>query len=243
VTVVALIPALDEEGNIADVVRGVAPHVDRVVVIDNGSVDGTARVAEEASADVVSEPRRGYGRACLAGLERARALKATTVLFLDGDGSDDPSDAPRLLGPVLSGEVDIALGRRVPHLVEPSAMTPVQRFGNWFAPLLMRASLGAPYHDMPPFKACAFEALVGLHLVDTGHGFTIEMLIKAHLKGLRVREVPVGCRRRRAGVSKVSGTLGGSARAAVKIVSTIGRYGGVATAERVAGAFRNARRP
>jgi glycosyltransferase involved in cell wall biosynthesis len=223
--VVALVPALDEEHCIADVVIGIRPHVDAVIVVDNGSTDDTARIAREAGADVVSEPRRGYGRACLAGLTRARVLGARVVLFLDGDGSDDPADARGLLTPVRSGLVDIALGRREPTLVEAGAMTSVQRFGNWFAPWLMRLGLGAPYHDMPPFKACAMDALERLELSDVGHGFTIELLVKAHARGLRVIELPVRCRSRRGGVSKVSGTVRGSSRAAVKIITTIARHG------------------
>ena len=235
---VALVPALDEEHCIADVVAGIQPYVDRVIVVDNGSVDGTARVARETGADVVSEPRRGYGRACLAGLARARELEAEIVLFLDGDGSDDPADAERLLRPVRDGEVDIALGARRADLIEDGAMTPVQRFGNWLAPLLMRAAMGAPYHDMPPFKACSMEALDALALADIGHGFTIELLVKAHARDLRVIELPVRCRARRGGVSKVSGNLRGASRAAVKIVSTIARHGAQGRAERLVSYLR-----
>jgi len=195
-----------------------------VIVVDNGSVDATAQRAQEAGADVVSEPRRGYGRACLAGLARARELEADVVLFLDGDGSDDPDDAPRLLGPVREGKVDLALGARAATLIEDGAMTPVQRFGNWLAPLLMRWTMGAPYHDMPPFKACSMAALDSLALADVGHGFTIELLVKAHTRRLRVVELPVRCRARRGGVSKVSGNLRGASRAAAKIITTIARH-------------------
>jgi glycosyltransferase involved in cell wall biosynthesis len=232
--VIALVPALNEEHCIANVVAGIAPHVDRVIVVDNGSVDATARIALENGAEVVSEPRRGYGRACLAGLARARELGAAVVLFLDGDGSDDPADADRLLQPVVDGAIDIALGARRREWIEEGAMTPVQRFGNWFAPLLMRWTTGATYHDMPPFKACSMDALDRLALADTGHGFTIELLMKAHAIGLRVVEVPVRCRARSGGVSKVSGTALGASRAAVKIVTTIGRYAGRAHLARMA---------
>lgn len=233
-TVIAIVPALDEEGNIGDVVRGIACHVERVIVVDNGSADATGRIAHEAGAEVVVEPRRGYGRACLAGLSRARAMGATTVVFLDADGSDDPAQAPLLLGPVLSGGCDLALGRRDPARTEAGAMTPAQRFGNWFAPLLMRLTMGAPYRDMPPFKACTMAALERLELADVGHGFTIELLVKAHLRGLSVIEVDVSCRARRAGESKVSGTVRGSVRAGGKILTTIARHG--------SGAWLDARR-
>ncbi|MEO7092490.1 MAG: glycosyltransferase family 2 protein [Polyangiales bacterium] len=221
---VAVLPALDEETCIGDVVRGIAPRVDSVIVVDNGSADRTAENARAAGAEVVSEPRRGYGHACLAGIAHARTLGAEVVLFLDADGSDAPDDAPALLGPVTRGEVDLALGVRTATLTEPGAMTPVQRFGNWLGPTLMRWTLGATYRDMPPFKACTMSALDRLDLRDTGHGFTVEMLVKGHAAELRVAQIDVRCRARRGGASKVSGTLRGTIRAAVKIVSTIARH-------------------
>jgi glycosyltransferase involved in cell wall biosynthesis len=219
---VAVVPALDEEACIAEVVRGVRDHVDEVVVVDNGSRDATAARARDAGADVVREPERGYGAACLAGVARARQLGATVVLFLDGDGSDDPSDAPRLLGPVDRGEADLALGVR--SRVDRGAMAPVQRFGNWLAPLLMRAALGARYRDMPPFKAVSMPALDRLALTDDGMGYIIEMLLRAHALRLRVLEVDVVCRARSAGESKVSGTVSGTLRASAKIVWAIARH-------------------
>ncbi len=221
---VAVIPALDEAGNIASVVAGLLAHVTTVVVVDNGSADRTAEHAASAGADVVREPARGYGAACLAGVARARELGATVVLFCDADGSDDPADAPRLLDPVVRNECDLVLGIRTRDTVDDGAMTPVQRFGNWLAPLLMRAIIGARYSDMPPFKAIRREALDALALDDRGHGFTIQLLLRAHTEELRVVEIPVRCRARASGVSKVSGTVRGSARAAVKIVSTIVRH-------------------
>ena len=232
--IIAVIPALDEEACIADVVRGILPHVDRVVVADNGSVDGTAARAAAAGADVVVEPRRGYGAACLAGIARARALNADILLLLDADGSDDAADAPRLLGPVKAGVADLVLGIRTAGTIEPGAMTPVQRFGNWFAPLAMRLLTGARYHDMPPFKAIRRDALDRLPLTERGHGFTIELLLGAHAAKLRVREVPVRCRVRRGGMSKVSGTLKGSVQAAAKILSTIVRNGRAGSRNRTA---------
>lgn len=218
-----MLPALDEEGAIGGVVSGIAPFVDAVVVVDNGSRDRTAEVARGAGADVVSEPRRGYGRAMLAGVARARALGAEVLLFLDADGSDAPEEAPLLLDPIARGDADLTLGvRRRP---EPGSMTPVQRFGNWLAPLAMRAVTGARYADMPPFKAIARGALDALDLDDTGHGFTIQLMLRAHARGLRVREVDVSCRARVAGESKVSGTLRGTVRAGGKILYLVARHG------------------
>jgi hypothetical protein len=221
-TRIAVIPALDEQDAIAGVVDGIRPYVDAVVVVDNGSRDATAARALAAGADVVSEPRRGYGAACLAGVRRARALGAQIVLFMDGDGSDDPGQAPLLLGPVERGEADLVLGVRA--RVERGAMAPVQRFGNWLAPALMRLTVGARYHDMPPFKAVSADALDRLALRDDGMGYIIEMLLKAHSLGLRVLEVDVAWRARRAGQSKVSGTVVGTVRASAKITWAIARH-------------------
>jgi glycosyltransferase involved in cell wall biosynthesis len=222
--IVAILPALDEEAAIASVVRGVLPHVDRVVVVDNGSADRTAELAAEAGADVVREARRGYGSACLAGVVRARELGAAVLLFLDADGSDDPSDLPRVLEAVVSGRADLALGVRAAPWMQAGSMTAVQRVGNRLAPLFMRWALGADYHDMPPQKAISRTAFDRLEVRDTGHGFTIELLLKAHQHGLRCREVAVHWRCRAGGESKVSGTLAGSARAAFKIMSCVGRH-------------------
>lgn len=222
--IVAILPALDEEATIASVVAGVLPHVDRVIVVDNGSADRTGQRAARAGADVVHEARRGYGSACLAGAERARQLGATAFVFLDADGSDDPNDLPNVLAPLVAGEADVVLGVRAARWMEAGSMTAVQRVGNRLAPQLMRWALGAEYHDMPPQKAIARAAFDHLDVRDTGHGFTIELLLKAHQHRLRCREVPVHWRRRAGGESKVSGTLLGSARAALKILSCVGRH-------------------
>ena len=219
---VAVIPALDEEGAISEVVRGLREQVDAVVVVDNGSRDATAERAREAGADVVHEPKKGYGAACLAGVSRARGLGATVVLFADGDGSDDPREASRLLSAIERREADLVLGVRT--LVERDAMAPVQRFGNWLAPLLMRVLVGARYRDMPPYKAVSIEALDRLALTDQGMGYIIQMLLRAHSMCLRVVEVDVVHRPRRAGRSKVSGTVVGTVRASAKIVSAILRH-------------------
>jgi glycosyltransferase involved in cell wall biosynthesis len=217
---VAVIPALDEASCVGGVVDEVRAYVDTVVVVDNGSRDDTAAVAAAHGAIVEQEPRRGYGAACLRGLARARVLGASVVVFLDADGSDDPGDVPRLLAALRDG-AELALGVRTPETTEAGAMTRSQRFGNWLAPLLMRTLLGACYHDMPPLKAIRRGALDRLVLTDTEHGFTIELLLRAHSAGLRVAEIPVRCRARRAGASKVSGTVVGSARAAHRILTTI----------------------
>lgn len=222
--IVAILPALDEEDAVGAVVRSALPHVDAVVVVDNGSRDATPERARDAGADVVTEPRRGYGHACLAGVERARQLGARVIVFLDADGSDDPGDLPRLVAPLRADEADLILGVRAPGSIEPGSMTPAQRLGNWLAPRLMRWTVGARYSDMPPFKALTLDAYDTLCVRDTGHGFTIELLLQAHARRLRVREIAVGFRRRAGGKSKVSGTLVGTVRASAKIVATILRH-------------------
>jgi glycosyltransferase involved in cell wall biosynthesis len=222
VVTVAVVPALDEQESIAGVVREVLGHVARVVVVDNGSRDATAQRAASAGADVVREPKRGYGAACLAGVRRARELGADVVLFLDGDGSDDPRETPRLLAPIGASEAELVLGVRT--RVAPGAMAPVQRFGNWLAPMLMRLLVGARYRDMPPFKAVTVRALDALALTDDGMGYVIQMLLRAHALGLRVVEVEVAHRPRTAGRSKVSGTVSGTVRASAKIISAIARH-------------------
>jgi glycosyltransferase involved in cell wall biosynthesis len=222
--IAAVVPALDEEANIGDVVRGISKHVDVVIVVDNGSRDRTAAAAKDAGAEIVTERRRGYGAACLAGVARARDLDAEVVVFLDADGSDDPEDATRLLAPIASGEADLVLGIRTSRSTEPGAMMPVQRFGNWLAPWLIRLTVGARYSDMPPFKAIRREALDRLGLTDTGMGYIIEMLLKAHDLGLTVLEIEVRCRKRHAGSSKISGTIRGTVRASAKITFSIARH-------------------
>lgn len=221
---VAVIPALNEEGSVSEVVRGVRRHVHRVIVVDNGSRDRTVDRAKEAGAEVIVHSARGYGAACLAGIARARALGATVILFLDSDGSEDPDEAPLLLAPTQSGEADLALGVRTRETIAEGAMTAPQRVGNRLAPALMRWLVGARYSDLPPFKAIRADALDRLTLRDRAHGFTIELLLEAHRHRLRVMERIVHCRPRAAGESKVSGTLSGSIRAGAKIIYSIGRY-------------------
>jgi glycosyltransferase involved in cell wall biosynthesis len=222
--IVAVIPALDEAMNVADVISGIVPHVDRVVVSDNGSRDATAARARDAGAEVVHERQRGYGAACLTGMARARELGADIILFLDCDGSEDPMDAPRLLAPILEGVADLTLGTRTRESTAPGAMTAVQQLGNWFALRLMRLAIGARYRDLSPFKAIRCASLDQLALTDRGHGFTIQLLLRAHTERLRTREVVVACRARHGGKSKVSGTLPGCVRAGTKMVATIARH-------------------
>ncbi len=219
-----IIPALNEEAAIGPTLDGLqGVPVSQLIVVDNGSTDRTAEVARTHGAQVVSEPRRGYGSACLAGMA-ALAPDITVVAFMDGDGSDDPADLPRLLEPIARGEADMALGSRVLGERESGALTPQQRFGNALATLLLRIFHGARYTDLGPFRAIRRDALERLGMSDTSFGWTIEMQIKATRQGLRVLEIPVRYRKRRAGQSKISGTLRGTISAGSKIIWTIFRY-------------------
>jgi glycosyltransferase involved in cell wall biosynthesis len=226
-----IIPAFNEEAALAPMLDGLRAALDAngcagadVIVVDNGSTDGTAKVAGEYGARVVSEPRRGYGQACLAGI--ASLTGATgIVVFLDADGSDDPRDLGPLLAPLRAGNADLVVGSRTEAVRSSGAFTPQQAFGNWLATRLMRLLFGARYSDLGPFRAIRREALDQLHMQDTNFGWTIEMQINAHRQGLRVLEIPVNYRKRMAGESKISGSFVGTVRAGWKILWTIAKYG------------------
>jgi glycosyltransferase involved in cell wall biosynthesis len=226
-----IIPALNEEAALPPMLDGLRAALDAavcadadIVVVDNGSRDATASVAREHGARVVSEPRRGYGQACLAGIA-ALSRDTQIVGFLDADGSDDPEDLVRLLTPVREGEADMVLGSRTAAAKPSGAFTPQQAFGNWLATELMRLFFGARYTDLGPFRMIRREALDRLQMRDTNFGWTIEMQIKAHHLGLKVVEIPVNYRKRIAGESKISGNFVGTVRAGWKILWTIAKYG------------------
>ena len=223
--IAAVIPALNEAPSIARVVRGLRAQTTtklaQIVVVDNGSSDDTAAIARAAGATVVSEPRRGYGYACLAGV---LAADADIVVLLDGDAADDPADLPRVLAPLLDGSADLVVGSRARGTLETGSMTPHQVFGNWLAATIMRRLYGVAVTDLGPFRAIRRADLVGLDMQEMTYGWSVEMMVKAARAGLRYHEVPVSYRRRAGGVSKVAGTLSGSVRAGWCILSTTFRY-------------------
>lgn len=218
-----IIPALDEEQSIRSVLAAIPqPPVRTVTVVDNGSRDATAERARAAGARVVSEPRRGYGAACLAGLA---ALPEDTdiIVFLDADGSDDPAQIVPLIAPILSGAADLVVGSRTGPGVERGALTPQQRIGNQVASVWLRTRYGLAATDLGPLRAIRKDALDSLAMADRDYGWTVEMQIKAARKGLRYAEVVVPYRCRE-GRSKISGTLRGTIGASAKILGLLARY-------------------
>lgn len=224
-TIDVVIPALDEEASLPLVLDDLPrPLVRRVVVADNGSRDRTAEVARARGAVVVPSPRRGYGSACLAGLDYLRRHDPPDiVVFVDADHSDHPDELPRLLAPILARRADAVIGSRILGAREPGALLPQARAGNWIACRLIHLLYGHRYTDLGPFRAIRWPALERLAMRDPGFGWTAELQVKALRHGLRVAEAPVSYRRRR-GRSKISGTVRGSTAAGVKILWTILRY-------------------
>ncbi len=224
--VAIVLPALDEEAPLPAVLAsipraGAGWLVRAVVVADNGSRDRTAEVARAAGATVVREPRRGYGAACLAALAHLRRDPPAVVAFLDADGSDDASQLGELLAPIVAGAADLVIGSRVLGEREPGSLTPVQAFGSRFAAALMGPLFGARFTDLGPFRAIRWDALERLGMRDRDFGWTVEMQTRAVRARLACVEVPVRYRRRRAGASKIAGTVRGSVAAGWKILATL----------------------
>jgi glycosyltransferase involved in cell wall biosynthesis len=222
-SVTAIIPALNEEATIAGVIRAVpSESVSQVIVVDNGSTDRTGQIAQDYGAWVVSEPVPGYGRACFAGLKAARNFEI--LVFLDGDGADDPAQIPVLVELIQSQQADLVIGSRMRGKSEPGAILPHARFGNWLTSQMMRYLYGTRVTDLGPFRAVRREVLDRLDMQEMTYGWPTEMLVKAARLGYRIAEVPVDYRRRAGGVSKVSGTLRGSVLAAYSIIGTTLKY-------------------
>lgn len=223
--VAAIIPALDEETAIGALLEAIdRTRVRDVIVGDNGSRDRTAEIAASRRAHVVRVEERGYGAAC-AGALRALAADVDTILFMDADGSDDPAEIPLLLQPIAAGRADLVIGSRALGTVEPGALTPQQRFGNWLATRLIALIYHHRYTDLGPFRAIRREVLERIDMRDRRYGWTVEMQIRALQLGARVAEVPVSYRRR-VGRSKISGSVTGVIKAGWGIVYTIFRLRG-----------------
>jgi glycosyltransferase involved in cell wall biosynthesis len=232
-TIGVVIPALNEEATIAAQVAEVfevaarpdlPATVARVIVVDNGSDDRTAERAAAVGATVVAEPRRGYGRACLAGVLAAEDVDL--IVQMDGDRSDRFDELPLLLRPLLAGEADLVIGSRTLGTYEPGSLTPQQRFGNWLAAIMLRFYYGVHVTDIGPFRVIRRRDLLDLGMREMTYGWSVEMIARAARRGLRVREVPVTYRKRAGGESKVSGNLRASLRAGARIIGTILRCRG-----------------
>jgi len=223
--VAIIIPALNEEAALsrllAELPRDFAQWI---IVVDNGSTDATVAVARDAGMLVVSEPTRGYGRACFTGFKEARSLGAEIVIFMDGDGSDDPADLPLMLAPVSEGRADFVIGSRVSDRAEPGAVPPQARLGNWLVSRMISRFYHVRLHDLGSFRALRCSLLEALEMREMTFGWPVEMLVKAARAGYRIVELPIHYRHRSHGRSKVAGTLVGSVKAACSMLSTTLRY-------------------
>jgi glycosyltransferase involved in cell wall biosynthesis len=218
-----VIPALNEADSIGLVLRHLPPDLFlQTIVVDNGSQDGTAEVARAAGAQVVKEPRRSYGQACLTALANLRP-EIQAVAFMDADFSDDPADLEQLARRFDAGECDLVIGSRVLGRSEPGSLTPLQRFGNWLSTKRIKSIWHVSFTDLGPMRLISRRMLERLDVRDRGFGWNVEMQAKAARIKLRVAEVPVSYRRRQFGTSKISGTVRGSFRAGIKILWTIYR--------------------
>jgi glycosyltransferase involved in cell wall biosynthesis len=220
--VAVVIPTLNEEEPIGAVIRAIPRDaVDEVIVVDSASEDRTVERARDAGARVIVEPRRGYGRACAAGAGATR--DCSVIVFLDGDGSDRPEFVPTLLAPILSGTHDFVIGTRTRGERELGSMNALQIAAGYGAGALTRLLYGVAYTDMCAFRAIRREALDQLGMREMTYGWNLEMQMRAARAGLRILEVPVAHRRRLGGASKVSGTVMGTLKAALRIGLTFAR--------------------
>ncbi|MBT4679433.1 MAG: glycosyltransferase family 2 protein [Flavobacterium sp.] len=225
-----IIPAYNEEDSIAKVINDIPTIVDEIIVISNNSTDKTKENAANAGATVLKESKRGYGYACLKGMDYIASTslsdqekKSTIVVFLDGDYSDYPEQLTELVAPIINDNIDLVIGSRVKELRETGSMTPQQVFGNWLATFLMNIFFGAKFTDLGPFRAIKYQKLLQLKMEDKTYGWTVEMQLKAIKQHFSYIEVPMKYRNR-IGISKVSGTLKGSILAGVKILGWIFKY-------------------
>ena len=220
-----IIPAYNEQDSIAKVINDIPKIVDEIIVISNNSTDATVKNATNAGATVLQENRKGYGYACLKGMDYIASLekKPTIIVFLDGDYSDYPEQLTALIAPIIDKNIDFVIGARVKELREDGAMTPQQIFGNWLATFLMKLFFGAKFTDLGPFRAIKYDKLLSLNMEDKTYGWTVEMQLKALKQKFSYIEIPMKYRNR-IGISKVSGTVKGSIFAGVKILSWIFKY-------------------
>ncbi|MFI1745272.1 glycosyltransferase family 2 protein [Thalassobellus sediminis] len=220
-----IIPAYNEANSIANVIHDIPAIVDEIIVVNNNSTDATEANAKKAGATVLTEINKGYGYACLKGMEYIanQSEKPNIIVFLDGDYSDYPEELTKIVAPIINDNIDFVIGTRVKELREAGSMTTPQIFGNYLATNLMRLFFGAKFTDLGPFRAIKYNKLLALNMVDKTYGWTVEMQLKALKHKLTYTEAPVNYRNR-IGISKVSGTIKGAIFAGVKILSWIFKY-------------------
>lgn len=226
--IAVLIPALNEQDTIAQVIQALPKqYVTQVVVIDNGSTDNTVLNANAAGATTIVESRRGYGAACLCGIDYLKKMptdkQPQIVVFIDADLSDNPAELPLLIQPILDQNYDIVIGSRILGKCQKGAMTLPQQVGNRLTAFLLRALYKVKMTDLGPFRAIKWQALCRLKMQDSNYGWTVEMQAKAARYQLACTEIPVTYRRRAAGKSKISGTIYGTIAAGYKILFTVAK--------------------
>ena len=223
--IIVIIPAFNEEASIGKVIQEIPEIVSEIIVVSNNSTDKTAEVAENAGATVLFEANKGYGYACLKGMDYISRMseKPSIIVFLDGDYSDYPAELTQIIEPIISDNLDMVIGARVSKLRENGSMTFPQRFGNWLATSLMKLLFNANFTDLGPFRAIKYSKLLQLNMQDKTYGWTVEMQLKAIKQNFSYIEVPVHYKNR-IGVSKVSGTIKGAIFAGVKILTWIFKY-------------------
>ena len=220
-----IIPAFNEADSIAHVINELPKTVSEIIVVNNNSTDDTVKNAKAVGATVLTENKKGYGFACLHGLDYVakKSEQPDIIVFIDGDYSDYPEELDKVVAPILENDIDFVVGAREKSLREEGSMTPQQVFGNWLATFLMRLFFGAKFTDLGPFRAIKYEKLKELNMEDKTYGWTVEMQLKVLKKKMTYTEVPVRYKRR-IGISKVSGTVKGSIFAGIKILGWIFKY-------------------
>lgn len=226
--VVVIIPAFNEELSIAKVIQEIPRNmIEEIIVVNNNSTDRTAEIATKCGATTLHEPIKGYGKACLRGLDylaqKNEVSRPDIVVFLDGDYSDYPDEMNLLLEPILKHDYDMVIGSRTKEKRQRGAMMPHQRFGNWLATSLINWIWKIKFTDLGPFRAITYGKLLQLNMQDTNYGWTVEMQVKGAKQKLKCKEVPVSYRKR-TGKSKITGTIKGSILAGWKILTTIFKH-------------------
>ena len=222
-SIAVIIPALNESQSIGYVIDAIPKLVSKILVVDNGSTDLTPEIVKKKGAVLLNECKKGYGFACLKGINYLKTNPPDIVVFLDGDFSDFPDDLDKIIAPIINDKMDFVIGSRIKELREPGSLTPQQRFGNGLACFLMRILYNSTFTDLGPFRAIRWKELINLEMQDKTYGWTVEMQLKVLRRELSYIEIPVRYRKR-IGISKVSGTFKGTIMAGYKILTWIGKF-------------------